>query len=265
MNILEAIFLGIIQGLTEFIPVSSSGHLVLAHAAIGVQENGLAFDVALHIGTLLALVIFFHKDILLLINGILGRNHYKRLAWLLAAATIPAVIGGVLLSDLAETTFRSTILVACNLLIVAFLMLGAEWYAKTHYKTATELEKVSWRQALAVGCAQVIALIPGVSRSGSTITTGIFVGMDRVAATRFSFLLAIPITFGAILKQMADGGLDMISAQPAIFIAGITAAFLSGVVAITFLLRYLAKHSLAIFAYYRMALAVIVLLVNVVR
>lgn len=259
MTIFEAIILGLVQGLTEFIPVSSSGHLVLLHAAFGVQENGLAFDVALHIGTLLALIIFFYKEILLLIGGILGHNNHKRLAWLIAAATIPAVFAGLLLKDLAETSFRSVSLVAVNLIVVAFIMLAAERYAKKHYEKKTALHNVGTKQAMTIGVAQAFALVPGVSRSGSTITAGIFAGLDRVAATRFSFLLAIPATFGAVLKTLLDGGGALISSEPAIFAAGIFSALLSGLFAIRFLIRYLARHDLSIFAYYRIALGLIVL------
>jgi undecaprenyl-diphosphatase len=259
MSILEAIILGLVQGLTEFIPVSSSGHLVLLHAAFGVTDSGLAFDVALHIGTLLALVIFFYKEIRLLIGGILGHNNHKRLAWLIVYATVPAVIAGVLLQDLAETSFRSVRLVAVNLIIVALLMLVAEWYAKRHYDKKTALHNVRANQAMTIGVAQALALVPGVSRSGSTITAGIFAGLDRVAATRFSFLLAIPATFGAIVKTLLDGGGALIAGEPAVFAAGIISAFFSGLFAIRFLIRYLAKHDLSVFAYYRIALGLVVL------
>lgn len=265
MDILEAIILGLVQGLTEFIPVSSSGHLVLLHSVFGWQGNGLAFDVALHIGTLLALFIYFYSDIRLLIGGILGRNEYKRLAWLIAAATIPAVIVGIVIQDMAESSFRSVTLVAVNLIIVALLMLGAEYYAKKHYKEKTSIDNVTGKQALGIGAAQAMALIPGVSRSGSTITAGIFLGLDRVAATRFSFLLAIPITFGAVVKILLEGGASKFGNEPMLFFVGITTALLSGLFAIRFLVRYLAKHDLAIFAYYRIALGTIVLLAVALR
>lgn len=265
MSIIEAIILGLVQGLTEFIPVSSSGHLVLLHDAMNITENGLTFDVALHIGTLMALLLFFYKDIWLLVQGILGRNEYQRVAWLLAAATVPAVIAGVLLESAAESAFRSTALVTVNLVAVAFIMLFAEKYVFERHKTRTKLEKISPRQALAVGVAQAVALIPGVSRSGSTITTGLIVGLDRVAATRFSFLLGIPITAGAIGKVfVSDGGLTRIDSDFSLFAIGVLSALISGLFAIRFLLRYLSKHSLAAFAYYRIALGLFVLLVALI-
>lgn len=260
MTIFEAIILGIIQGLTEFIPVSSSGHLLLGHYFFGETQTGLAFDVALHIGTFTALILYFYKDIWQLILGILGKNELKRISWLLLFATIPAVIGGFLLQDLAESSFRSPVLVSVNLIWVAFAMLAAEKYARNK-KHKTEFNKTTTKQGMAIGFAQVLALVPGVSRSGSTITTGIFMGLDRVSATRFSFLLAIPITFGAIIKVvLSSDTLAQIDSQTGIFVTGIIAAFISGVFAIKFMLKYLSKHSLAVFAYYRIGLGVIVLL-----
>lgn len=259
MNIIEAIILGLIQGLTEFIPVSSSGHLVIAHHVLGITETGLGFDVALNIGTLLALGLYFYKDIWMLINGILGRNEHKKLAWLIAGATIPVVIAGMLLQDMAETSFRSVTLVAANLIGVALIMLAAERYAKKHYKHPSELTEITPKQAALVGLAQAAALVPGVSRSGATITAGIFAGIDRVTATRFSFLLAIPAIGGAVVKVMIDGAAGELMKSPAIFIVGIVTAFLSGLVAIKFLLGYLAKHDLSVFAYYRIALGAVLL------
>ncbi len=260
MTILQAIILGLIQGLTEFIPVSSSGHLLLGHYFMGVNETGLAFDVALHIGTFAALILYFYKDIWQLILGIFGKNDMKRIAWLLLFATVPAVIGGFLLQDLAESSFRSPILVSINLIWVAFAMLAAEKYARNK-KHKTDFKDTSTKQGLAIGFAQVLALVPGVSRSGSTITTGIFLGLDRVSATRFSFLLAIPITFGAIVKVvMSSETLSQLNSETGVFAVGILTAFISGVFAIKFMLKYLSKHSLAAFAYYRIGMGIIVLL-----
>lgn len=256
MNIIEAIILGLAQGLSEFIPISSSGHLLLLHQALGITSSAdLGFDVALHIGTLAALVAYFYRDIWELLIALVRPSPKSRLAWLLALATVPAVIAGVLLQETAETTFRSPVLVCLTLAGFALIMLLAERVAGRS-KGLKKLEKVSFRQAVTIGIVQVIALVPGVSRSASTITTGLFVGLDRVAATRFSFLLSIPITFGAILKVVASAETtSQISDKPALFVVGITTAFLSGLFAIQFLLKFLAKHTLNIFAYYRLALA----------
>jgi undecaprenyl-diphosphatase len=249
-----------VQGLTEFIPVSSSGHLILAHRWLGVEASGLSFDVALHIGTLAALVLYFHKDIWQLVQAVVHRQKEARLAWLLALATIPAVIAGLLLQSRAESVFRSPLLVAVNLAVVALIMLGAEYYYRHKVKKPQAIGATSLSQALIMGTAQAAAIVPGMSRSGSTIVAGLFVGMERVAATRFSFLLGIPITFGAIIKVLSEPqAVANIKADQTIFIIGILTAFLSGLFAIRFLLNFLSKHSLAAFAYYRLALAAVVL------
>jgi undecaprenyl-diphosphatase len=259
MSILQAIVLGLAQGLTEFIPVSSSGHLVLLHNAMGITENGLAFDVALHFGTLLALLIYFYKDIILLARGVFGRNEYTRLAWLIVMATVPAVIAGIRLQDTAESAFRSVRLVSINLIVVALLMLAAEHFAR-RYQHKIKFMKIAWPQALAIGFAQAVALVPGVSRSGSTITTGLFLGVDRAAVARFSFLLGIPITAGAILKVAMEGStISAIQSETGVFVVGIITALVSGLFAIRFMLKFLGGHTLAIFAYYRIALGLLVL------
>ncbi|MEO5627746.1 MAG: undecaprenyl-diphosphatase UppP [Candidatus Saccharimonadales bacterium] len=262
MSIIQAIFLGLVQGFTEFIPISSSGHLILARHFMDLPTTGLTFDVALNIGTLAALVIYFHKDIWLLAKAIFGKQKETKLAWLLVAATVPAVIAGVLLEKSAETAFRSPRLVAINLFIVAIIMLFAERHYHRKVKKPTKIDNVSKKQAIGMGIAQAAALIPGVSRSGSTISVGLFLGMDRVDAMRFSFLLGIPIMFGGIAKKLLEPGFTgQFQHEQAQYIAGILAAFLSGVIAIRFLLAYLSKHSLSIFAYYRIGLSAIVLIV----
>lgn len=260
MNALQALVLGIIQGLTEFIPVSSSGHLILAHHALGLNDHGLTFDVALHLGTLMALILYFYKDIWQLLLGLFGKNNHKRLAWLLILATVPAVLSGMILESAAESSFRSVTLVSLNLIIVALIMLWAERVYQRN-KTRTALEKTNPSQALSMGLAQAAAIVPGVSRSGATITAGLFTGLDRVAATRFSFLLGIPITAGAIAKVfMGSSAETQFSQQSGVFVIGVTAAFVTGLFAIRFMLKYLAKHSLAVFAYYRIAIAVLAIL-----
>ena len=265
MSIIEAIILGITQGLTEFIPISSSGHLIFMRHILGVFGNDLAFDVALHIGTILALVAVFYKDIWELFLGLLGKNDKRKLALLLIIATVPAVISGVLLEKAAESTFRSVRLVAVDMIIAAFFILWAESFAKKR-KNRTKLENTKTKQAIIIGLAQAAAVVPGISRSGATITAGLFAGMDRVAATRFSFLLAIPITTGAILKVLADGGgLAQGNDQTGLVVVGIVSAFLSGLFAIKFLLNYLAKHSLSVFAYYRIAVGLAAIAIVTIR
>lgn len=266
MTIIQAIILGLIQGFTEFIPVSSSGHLVIAHEWLGITADGLTFDVALHIGTLTALLIYFRKDVWQITKAVFVKSELTKLAYMLLIATVPAVIVGVLLESAAESAFRSVRLVAVNFIIVSFLMLAAEWWYKNKVTHKTSLHKTKPRQALAMGIAQAAAIIPGVSRSGSTILTGLFSGLDRVAATRFSFLLGIPITAGAILKVLSEQStLQAISAEKQIFSIGIITAFISGLIAIMFMLRFLAKHTLNIFAYYRLVVGVSILLMLALR
>lgn len=259
MSILEAVILGIIQGLTEFIPVSSSGHLVLAHHLFGAPENGLAFDIALHAGTLLALLIFFGKDLFSYALSLFVKSDKTRITRLLIAATIPAAMVGFLLESAAESTFRSPVLVSINLIVVGGIMLLAEnFYSKQ--KEHTKLEKISTKQGMAMGFAQALAIVPGVSRSGSTIIAGLFTGIDRVAATRFSFLLGIPIITGAMLKVFTDSAVRTdISQQAGIFAIGIITAFISGFIAIRFMLKFLSGHGLHVFAYYRIALGLLVI------
>lgn len=259
MQLLQAFILGLVQGLTEFIPVSSSGHLILFDHWLGFK-GGLTFDIALNIGTLIALYLFFWRDFYQLITGIFRPGKDRRLALLIILGTIPAVIAGVFLESYAETAFRSVRLVAINLMIVAVLMLVVDKFAKRNLT----IDDATPKKALLVGLAQAIALVPGVSRSGITIVAGLSAGFDRVAATRFSFLLSGPIILGATLKVLADGeSLSQVAMQPALFIVGIVASFISGYFAIGFLLKYLARRGLAVFAYYRLALGAIILLTGV--
>jgi len=193
--------LGIVQGLTEFIPVSSSGHLILVSEFLNLENSSLTFDVALHGGTLIALFVVFWRDLIKLIKALFIKAPETQLAWLIIVATIPAAIVGFLLEDTAQGSFRSSKLVAVNLIIVAILMLLVERYAKNK-KLEGNINKIQNKQGIFVGFAQALAVVPGVSRSGVTITAGLFAGIDRVVATRFSFLLGIPIIFGAVLKVL---------------------------------------------------------------
>lgn len=260
MSIVEAIILGIVQGLTEFIPVSSSGHLLLLHYVFGNSDMGLDFDVALHIGTLLALVGVFHKDIYALIKSLFVQNQNTQLARVIVVATLPAVVVGAWFQGIAETTLRSPYIVVATLAIVGLIMIIVE---KTVANNPGELNKtINYKKGLAVGLAQVAALVPGVSRSGSTIVAGMIFGLDRVSATRFSFLLAIPITFGAVIKILFSS--NFIFSQPGILAAGIFSSYLSGLVAIKFLLKFVAKNSLSIFGYYRIGLASLALILLII-
>jgi undecaprenyl-diphosphatase len=259
MHIVQALILGVVQGLTEFIPVSSSGHLILVGHLIGFEDSSLGFDTALDIGTLLALLIFFWRDFVGLSKGLVTKTDQSKLAWLLVLATIPAVVAGVLLQSLAETTFRSSQLVAINLIAVAFIMLAADKLAKRNLG----IKDIGVGRALSIGLAQALALVPGVSRSGITISAGMLTGLDGVSATRFSFLLSAPVIAGATLKVMIKPeNLHQLTAEPLMYLVAILAAFASGYWAIRFMLKYLSRHGLAIFAYYRIVVGVIILAIG---
>ena len=251
MSILEALILGLVQGLTEFIPVSSSGHLLLAHELFGTTESTLAFDVALHVGTLLALILFFRKDLWRLAKNIIGKNADGRLARLLIIATIPAAIAGFLFGDYIDENLRSPLVVALSLAIMGVIMLVVDRKVTPENKA-----EVTTKQGMIVGFAQIAALIPGISRSGATMTAGIFSGLDRKQAAKFSFLLAIPIIAGSALGILLKDG-DSLNIGSELFIGMIT-AFASGLFAIRFMLGIIAKVGLKPFAYYRIVLALIV-------
>lgn len=252
MSFLEAIVLGIIQGLTEFIPVSSSGHLILAQEAFGAEESTLAFDVALHVGTLIALILYFRKDIWNLAKNVFKSNSEGKLARLIIYSTIPAALAGFIFGGFIDDNARTPLVVACALAVVGILMLISERYASS---SVSKNDTPSTKQGLTVGFAQALALIPGVSRSGVTMTTGFFVGLGREQAAKFSFLLSIPIISGS-----AIGILVLDNAQitvDGVLIAGVLAAFLSGLFAIKFMLGIIGKVGLKPFAYYRLALALL--------
>ncbi|MBP6962528.1 undecaprenyl-diphosphatase UppP [Candidatus Saccharibacteria bacterium] len=256
MSIIEAIVLGLVQGLTEFIPVSSSGHLIIAHELFGTTDSTLVFDVALHIGTLLALMIFFWKDILGLMKNVFAKNTQGKLSRIIIVGTIPAGLIGYLFSDWIDDNLRKPITVVITMIIMGLLMLAVEKYSS---KKRT-VSSVTMQDGVKIGFAQALALIPGVSRSGATITTGMIQGLKRADSARLSFLMAIPITAGAIAGSLLGAEQGELSGQTNIFAIGILMALVSGLFAIRFLLRFLSNNSLSVFAYYRIALAVIVFL-----
>lgn len=259
MQLLYAIILGITQGLTEFIPVSSSGHLIVVGHFLNFRYSGLAFDTALDVGTLLALYIFFARDFWELGRDLILGGPKRRLALFIVAATVPGVIAGVLIQDLAETVFRSSQLVAINLIWVGIVM----WQVDKWSRRNRGFEGITLPRALTVGVAQALALVPGVSRSGITITAGRALGFDRVTATRFSFYLSAPIITGATLKMLlSDQSMAQMAAAPWLYVAGILASLVSGYLAIKFLLNFLSRHSLAVFAYYRIAVGILILVIG---
>ena len=261
MTLFQAIVLGAVQGVTEFLPISSTAHLALTPWVFGWPDPGLAFDVALHVGTLAALLLFFRAEWLQLLQGgiaLLGgkrRAPNAQLALFLILATIPALIVGALLSHFADTTLRHPLVIASALIVLALVLVVAERVGRRK----TQLKDISTADALAVGCAQALAIIPGVSRSGVTITAGLFRGMTREAAARFSFFLSMPVIAAAVAKTIFDGirhGFP--AADPLPLAAGIVVSGIVGYLSIAFLLRYLATHSTYIFVYYRIVLGILV-------
>ncbi len=263
MDIIQAILLGLIQGLTEFLPISSSGHLILAPILFGFEDQGLAMDVMLHLATLLAIFIFFRDDLLKLLKGLLGigqDDDYRRLAWCIVIASFPAGIAGLLLADWIEANLRNATFVACNLIFWSLVFFVADRYARN--KKDGPMEKMGWKPILFIGFAQALALLPGTSRSGITIAAGLFSKLSPVNAARFSFLLGAPIILAAGLHET----LSSIKNPEALLFSGMelfvafTVAFLSGYLAIQMLLKIVAKVGLLPFIIYRIALAVFILI-----
>ena len=271
MDSIYAIILGIVQGLTEFCPISSSGHLVIAHEILDFNfVDDLSFDVALHLGTLVSLVIFFWKDIVKFIvaffrsfaNWNLSGDINQRLAWFVAVGTVPAAVVGYFIADLAESVFRNLWLISALLIVGAGFFFIIERISKKN----KELTELTWGGAIIVAFAQVLALVPGVSRSGSTIIAGMFLGLKRHVAARFSFLLSIPVVFGAGVKKMIDvSNIGLSSNEWVTVLIGFVSAAIVGYFAIAVLLRFLERRSLNIFGYYRLLLGVIIMIFLIVR
>ncbi len=260
MQLIDSIILGIVQGLTEFIPVSSSGHLILVGHYLNFQYSGLAFDTALDVGTLIALYAFFARDFWEIGRDFILGGPKRKLGLYLVLATIPGVIAGILVQHYAETIFRDGRLVAINLIWVGIVMYLVDRYAANKFN----LSNITMPRVLTVGVAQALALVPGVSRSGITITTSRALGFDRVSATRLSFLLSAPIITGATLKVLVDPtNMQQMNTAPWLYVAGIVSAAVSGFLAIKFLLKYLSKHGLAVFAAYRVVVGTLLLMVGI--
>jgi len=261
-HLFDAIILGIVQGLGEFLPISSSGHLVLAHHFLSYDvANSLTFDVSLHVGTLGALIAYFWRDI-----GHLIRDFFRsfltrpltpelKLPWLIIVAAIPAAIVGGLF-DKAFESLRNPWIVVATFTAFGFLFLWIERIRATASRTMADMR---WTTALGIGVAQVLSLVPGVSRSGITIVSGMFAGLKREQAARFTFLLSIPVVAGAAFFKLLDlKSTGIPSDERTAMLVGVITAAVVGYAAIRFLLRFLANHTLNIFAYYRFAVAAIV-------
>ena len=259
MTYAHAVALGLVQGLTEFLPVSSSGHLILVPHVFGWADQGLAVDAALHLGTLAALVAYLRGELVALMTGALSR----RLVLILAVATVPAGLVGLMFGKSIAANLRAPLLIAITTAFWGGVMWAADRRAAAPVAGGRDpLERVGWGRGLAIGLAQAVALIPGTSRSGITITTGLLAGLDRATAARFSFLLGIPVTAAASLlktAQLLQAGVPLDEAGP--LAVAILTSFVSGWFAVWFLVRYLKQRSLLPFVLYRFALSATILLI----
>lgn len=268
MNLLHSLLLGIVQGLTEFIPVSSTAHLLIVQYLLGLPADdfAFAFSVLVQLGTLLALIVYFWPDWLMLIRAFFARpfsTPENRLAWYIIIASIPALLAGFLLRDAVAALFRSPLVEACIRLFSAAVLLAAAEYFGGRLR---RLEQMTWLDALIVGLFQILAVFPGASRSGSTISGGMLRGFDRPAAARFAFLISVPV-------MLAAGGYETLSIMKlpglASFLPGLAVGFVAAAIvgwfAIKWLLNYLNKHSLYVFAAYCAILGVFALLLQLLK
>jgi undecaprenyl-diphosphatase len=258
-ELIKAIVLGIVQGATEFIPVSSSGHLVIVPWLLGWTPSSLLFDTVLHWGTLLSIFVVFWQDFLQMITATLRSigtrsldNMYARLGWFIIVGSIPAAVTGLLFDDFLESLFSSPAAAALFLLVTAILLISSELMMRYAEKART-LETMGWVDAIVIGLFQAIALAPGISRSGTTIAAGLARGIRREDAARYSFLLGTPAFFGAGLLQFAkamDEPTNLLVAQAPMLIVGFVVSAIAGLIAIRFLLAYLRTRTLYPFAFY---------------
>ena len=256
MSLIEAIVLGLVQGLTEFVPISSSGHLVLVPAALGWQKPSLAFDVMLHVASLIALLVYFRDDLTALVRGFFsGDRRSRRLASYLAIGTVPAALAGILLEDYFEGSFEDAKASAVQLVITAVILIAGEqalaWHRRkveTQGGTLRGIDDLTLKDATAIGVAQAISILPGISRSGSTIASGLALGISRDDSARYAFLLAIPALFGAAIvkvPELSESTLGLGSAA-----GGFFASLISSYAAVAILIRYLKTNTLYPFAAY---------------
>lgn len=263
MNIIESILLGIVQGLTEFLPVSSSAHLQIIPYLLGLKEHQLSYDVLMHLGTLLAVVIYFKNDLLNILKSLTTKNpvnnvNDKKLLLMLFIGTIPAAVAGVLLKDFFESMFSKILYIAIFLSITGVVLFMSEviFAKKNNLKNISNMKIID---SFLIGCAQAVAILPGISRSGSTISCGLVMGLNKEDAARFSFLLAIPAILGAVVLQSKEILLALQTNFISSFIAFVT-SFIFGYLAIAFFISFIKKNSLKIFSFYCFIISFITLL-----
>jgi len=260
MSLIYIIIIGLVQGITEFLPISSSAHLVIVPLFLKQTYQGLTFDVALHMGTLLALLIYFFKDWLLLIKkGIIApKSKEGKLFWYIVLATFPAAIIGLIFESAAEVTLRNPWVISTALIFGSAALL----FSDKKSKSDKEIRNIGIKESLCIGIAQALAIIPGISRSGITIAAGLLTGLKREQAAKFSFLLAVPIILGAGLLRISE---LKISNLNFVFFTGILCSLIAGLFSINFLLKYLKRANLNVFILYRIILAGIIILLTLIR
>ncbi len=271
MDFINTFILGVVQGIAEFLPISSSAHLIIFRDLFGIGASmpknlDLTFDIALHLGTLLAILVFFYKDFIsMIVNGFTKgtKDSNGRLLWYLVAATIPAAIVGVLFEETIENALRSNyILIAGALAIMGIII----YVVDKNCKQKKGVKDITLKEAILIGCSQVFALIPGFSRSGTTIAAARGLKIDRESAAKFSFFLSAPVVAGAVvLKLIKKETWVLIAANASTFILGILISFITGLICIKFLLKYLKKNDFQIFMWYRIALAIIVVIATIIK
>ena len=268
MSIFQSFILGMVQGLGEFLPISSTSHLILVPWIFKWKDPGLGFDLALHWGTLLSVLIYFRNDILLLAKGFwhtlfkstrnFSGNIYQKLSWYIIIASIPGAIIGKLLEQKVETVFRTPWLIAINLAVFGAVVLVIDQLGKKQ----KNLDNLTWKNSLTIGFSQALAIIPGISRSGSTMSAGLILGFKRADAARFSFLMSIPIIFGAGLLKVKEFHTGVSTAE---LVVGFVSSAVFGFLSIKYLLQYLARHDFKIFVWYRFFVAILVFAIYFLR
>ena len=260
MDFFQAFFLGILQGLTEFLPISSSGHLILIPAFFDWEDQGVGFDLAVHVGTLLAVLLYFRKDVFgITRDGLISLARRQmvgqgNMAWFLVVGTIPAGLVGLALLDMIDNELRAVEVIFFTTLVFGLLLGWSDWRPNK----GRTLHSLTWKDALIVGCAQALSLVPGTSRSGATITAGLFLGMSRQTASRFSFLLAIPITALASAVKLLEAATSEVAVDWFGFLVGGVTSFIMAIIAIHFFLKWLNKVGMSPYVLYRIVLAIVI-------
>lgn len=257
MSIIQSIILGVVQGITEFLPISSSGHLVVFQKIFGLKEAPVFFDALLHAGTLLAIVLYFKKEIVNIIKNFWEKGT-QRLVLNILIGTVPVVVVGFLIKDKVGEMFNSLLLTGISFLITALLL----WLTYFFKKQTKSINDLTWVDSLFIGVFQAISIIPAISRSGATIAAGIYRKIDRESAFKFSFLLAIPALLGAFILQLFQGGVNVLESSFASYIIGFLVAIIIGLVSLKILEKILVRGKFSYFAVYCFVLGVVIILIK---